>query len=67
MDTLHRPAEHEADTVRLDSRFFAEQASNALWAFFLPIRMVIRAVSLTSRPLGGQGDDAKSRRHLPAE
>ena len=66
MDSLHHPAAQAPDRVRLDGRFFAEQAADALWAYFLPIRMVARAISLTSRPFDRTRREGRAR-HLPAE
>lgn len=67
MDVSNHPADRRADTVSLDGRFFAEQASAALWAFFLPIGMIARALSLTSRPfVPSRARDARAHRE-PAE
>ena len=67
MDASNRRAGHRADTVSLDGRFFAEQAAAALWAFFLPIGMIARAVSLTSRPFAPSSEREARAHREPAD
>jgi hypothetical protein len=67
MDPSKYPAGQKADTVRLDGRFFAEQAAAALWAFFLPIGMIAAALRQTSRPFIPSGAPGPRARREPAE
>lgn len=67
MDASDHSAEQRADTVRLDGRFFAEQAAAALWAFFLPIGMIAAALRQTSRPFVPSGAGGPGEHREPAE